>query len=371
MENNNKLALIDDRAKIDLIPLNERKDYSTKELQVVASSRSNRIKDLTLPDDAPAEFSGILIDTDDKFRRALVAFEVTRVARLAGSTEAIPDDIIEEAVEMIIESFGNYGLDELRLAYRLCAAGKVPKVEVSLFNKPFNLEFLSRILKAYNNYRKGLLSAVINAEHEAEKRLSFDPEKEESKRDNLHRTTLEKIVEVYASFLEDSGKEILLFPFHFSILEKIGMFEVSSEEEGEIRKEARNIVLAKLKAENEQKSGEEYRLKRISNAKAISEIKNGNDSGGLVRLFSIRLFFFRKFSEFNSMEATPEDVRSLLLDKYEEHAETLNSVRYVVTVELNNGSTKDSKPLLKEEVEELIEKLNTNKHVRRKTIKPI
>lgn len=92
----------------------------------------------------------------------LLMIELPVIAQQYGAREKISPVIYEECVSLVMEKFGQIGVNEIREAYRLWVAGELNLGrEVEMYGGQFNAAQLGRVLSAYSEYRRAAVYAYI------------------------------------------------------------------------------------------------------------------------------------------------------------------------------------------------------------------
>ena len=94
-----------------------------------------------------------------------LAQQLPFIAQEYGARTAIPYHIQAECVRLVLEKFGHIGLNEIREAYRLYAAGEIRIKGGEMYGGEFNAAQLGKVLSAYNEHRKGIISAYTELVH--------------------------------------------------------------------------------------------------------------------------------------------------------------------------------------------------------------
>lgn len=76
-----------------------------------------------------------------------------------GARKALTPDLQAECVDLVMTQFGQLGVMELRLAYQMWAAGRIPGLE--MYGGEFNATQLGRVLAGYVQYRRKVVAEVI------------------------------------------------------------------------------------------------------------------------------------------------------------------------------------------------------------------
>ena len=87
------------------------------------------------------------------------------VAREYGATKEIPAETLGECVKLVMRKFGALGIQEIREAYRMAAAGEI-KPEQKMWGGIFNAAQLGSVLTTYQNHRKAIAAELIKTAHD-------------------------------------------------------------------------------------------------------------------------------------------------------------------------------------------------------------
>lgn len=97
----------------------------------------------------------------------LLAAELQVCAKQYTGCVKTDDMVFDECVEFVIERFGGLHIDEIRHAFRLAAAGELGEVSLDAYFGTFTVAMLGKVLIAYEEYRKKIVKAVMEAERKA------------------------------------------------------------------------------------------------------------------------------------------------------------------------------------------------------------
>ena len=137
---------------------------SLAEVLVIASGRAVPIRDLP-PVHAVAE----------------IERSIQRIAPVYGARKSVPADVVEACLEIALEHYGGLGLEEISLAYRLWAAGRIQALE--MYGGEFNATQFGRVLHAYEAYRRGVKYALAQAESDERRQRRREEREERHARD--------------------------------------------------------------------------------------------------------------------------------------------------------------------------------------------
>ncbi len=98
---------------------------------------------------------------------ALLAAELQVRAKQYTGCVKTDDMVFDECVEFVIERFGGLHIDEIRHAFRLAASGELGEVSLDAYFGTFTVAMLGKVLIAYEEYRKKIGKAVMEAERKA------------------------------------------------------------------------------------------------------------------------------------------------------------------------------------------------------------
>jgi hypothetical protein len=87
--------------------------------------------------------------------------QIPLIAKTYGARQQITPDVLEGCVDLILDQFNDLGLQEIELAYRLWAAGKIEGLE--MYGGEINATQLGRVLSSYKKYRNKVLNKYLDA----------------------------------------------------------------------------------------------------------------------------------------------------------------------------------------------------------------
>lgn len=120
----------------------------------------------------------------DKARAAgMIQIELERVAASYGARQDIGEGVFSECTQLVISKFPGLGVNEIREAYRMKAAGELeslPKGKGEMWGGVFDAGQLGAVLSAYMEQRRKALGAYLRRRQE-------DAEKAEKERNARER----------------------------------------------------------------------------------------------------------------------------------------------------------------------------------------
>ena len=183
----------------------------------------------------------------DKSQAAgLVQLELERVAEAYGARGEISDRVFSECTQFIIQKFPGLGVNEIREAYRMKAAGELeglPKGKGEMYGGVFNADQLGAVLSAYMQQRRRALGAYLR--HKAEEMEAAEKQQIKIRQqEEFNRKFPELIAKMKAN-----AKDWRDCPFYlFEASWKRGLIRLDEGEKESIMADA--MELASLEAEN-------------------------------------------------------------------------------------------------------------------------
>ena len=198
-------------------------------------------------------------------RISLVSKCVKDIAEIYGVSSIAPQALFETE-RMILESFLAYDPEEIKLAFRLCVAGKIKmegkNVDVKFFDEVFSPFVFGKVLNGYFEYRKEIIRAL-----DKEKQRIAQQAKDNYKLSAEYQAQVDKAI--WASIEDYSEREDLKIEavpkyFYDWLIEK---------EEIAPTKDERNAAFNLAKSFTESHEAKQ----REKNAKLIMEWRNLSD----------------------------------------------------------------------------------------------
>jgi hypothetical protein len=119
----------------------------------------------------------------NEFMSDQLLLDIAAIARDYGARQALDPFVLGECAALVRADFQHLGRDEMRLAYRMWAAGKISALE--MYGGQFNATQFGRVLAAYNAERIRVGYAIAAAQAEIDKAA-----RDEERRSN-HRAQTE------------------------------------------------------------------------------------------------------------------------------------------------------------------------------------
>lgn len=190
----------------------------------------------------------------DKARAAgMIQIELERVAASYGARQDIGEGVFSECTQIIISKFPGIGVNEIREAYRMKAAGELeslPKGKGEMWGGVFNAEQLGAVLAAYMQQRRKALAAYLR--HKAE---VMEAAEKEAIRER-QRSEFERAFPALIEKMKEEAKDWRDCPFYlFEASWKRGLIRLEEGEKESIMEDARQ--LARMEAENAYAEAEE------------------------------------------------------------------------------------------------------------------
>ena len=157
---------------------------------------------------------------------------------------------IQECSKFIIEMFPMIGLQELRLAFSMAAAGKFENLNLETYYGKFSVQFLGKMLKAYLAKRKAVIAKI---EHQLSLESSKQDKKETIKKnEEAKQAVIVKYNEVLAAFKQDGridALEVEILPYWGKILVDAKIINFTHDIKKEIVEEAKARAKKELSKE--------------------------------------------------------------------------------------------------------------------------
>ena len=173
---------------------------------------------------------------------------ILKLAKAYGATKEVDDTVLNECIEVVLESFSHLGLEEIPIAYRINAAkeeGEQPK-GAEMYYGAFTAKNLGRVLADYNKQRKKVIARLSNLEHEEMLAKAKQNRKEKAKaafqylKDNFLEIYSEKVNKSKIQSWEDIPE------FYFTIAKEKKLLKFEQGEGNQILDEAKQILKIQL-----------------------------------------------------------------------------------------------------------------------------
>ena len=190
----------------------------------------------------------------------LVSKIVIEIASIYGGVN-ISTEAVKEVTKMILVNYLNYDPEEIKLAFRLCMAGKID-IDVQFYYQAFQPMMFGKVLNGYFEYRKEIIRAL-----DKEKQRIAQEAKDNYKQSAEYQAEVDKAI--WASIEDYSEREDLKIEavpeyFYDWLIEK---------EEIAPTKDERNAAFNWAKSFTESHEAKQ----REKNAKLIMEWRNLSD----------------------------------------------------------------------------------------------
>jgi hypothetical protein len=336
-----------------LVPTAERAKFEGGLLKAVQIARNGgSLRDIQISKGGE-DFGGRRLVTADQKRRAIIGGTIVGIGRAFGATGEVPSDVLRCLVDFTDNNFQSFAIEEIKLAFDLAASGAID-ADCSLYGKPLNLDWFSRVLRAYKKNRQKVAAVLAESEEQFQKIINTDEAKESEKRNEANLAIIEKIVQSFEGW--KAGNKVDLFVYHFSFLQKIGALEVDPEAKLQAFQNAKIEVVRQLQQEKE---AEPTTIKRQAKEKQIADILSGtNERSGRQAKFAICQLIEGWFDRIGAEPVTVDDFRAVLLRRYQKQSEELCRVRFVVSLSSFAGNQKQTRPLDRAELEQLLSKID-------------
>jgi hypothetical protein len=322
-----------------LVPTAERAKFEGGLLKAVQIARNGgSLRDIQISEGGE-DFGGRRLVTADQKRRAIIGGTIVGIGRAFGATGEVPSDVLRCLVDFTDNNFQSFAIEEIKLAFDLAASG---------------LDWFSRVLRAYKKNRQKVAAVLAESEEQFQKIINTDEAKESEKRNEANLAIIEKIVQSFEGW--KAGNKVDLFVYHFSFLQKIGALEVDPEAKLQAFQNAKIEVVRQLQQEKE---AEPTTIKRQAKEKQIADILSGvNQKSGRQAKFAICQLIEGWFDRIGAEPVTVDDFRAVLLRRYQKQSEELCRVRFVVSLSSFAGNQKQTRPLDRAELEQLLSKID-------------
>lgn len=192
---------------------------------------------------------------------------ISMLAKNYGARADIDPEVTKEAVRLVMTQFSHLGVDELKDAYRLWAAGQLSLgKEAEMYGGQFNAGQLGKVLGAYCDHRKKIISAYTNLlEQEREEKA------EEARVARMKSEYMDRFWDNIQRFCE-SGKGWQDVPaYWYQTLIKVGYLNPTRQEIKQLTEDAAGLAEMELKAEIEEETNpfKRVNLERLFQAGGI------------------------------------------------------------------------------------------------------
>lgn len=187
--------------------------------------------------------------------KLLIQRTLSEVAKEYGARDDVPPGILFECVRLIGTKFAFLGVDEIREAYRQWAAGEIEAKGAEMYGGQFNAAQLGKVLSAYSENRKKIVSEYVTASMKAKEEL------ESAKRQEKQRAWYEDNFDMLLqSCRAEDWREI---PHHwFDTAWRRKMFNMSAEQIEEIKRDADELAQMEIETELEE-TADKYKRKNL------------------------------------------------------------------------------------------------------------
>lgn len=207
-----------------------------------------------------------------------LAQQLPFIAQEYGARTAIPYHIQAECVRLVLEKFGHIGLNEIREAYRLYAAGEIRVKGGEMYGGEFNAAQLGKVLSAYNEHRKGIISAYTEEIH------ALADEQAEAERAEKSRIEFDA---KFRAWVEKARKEQTDWrdvpAYYYDAAMSRGMIQFESGEKRQIWEDALTMAEEEVREDVQTEFGGK-----------LKAVVNEQDIEGRARAIAKKLSVFRK-----------------------------------------------------------------------------
>lgn len=170
--------------------------------------------------------------------------ELAYCAQHYSGAHDVPDELMDEALEFVSTRFGGIGVDEIREAFRLAAAGDLGELNMKAYYGHFTIVILGTVLHAYLDYRSRVVQALARKEREQQI-------EEAQQRARDYWSTAEGLAEqqvwIDARIAALSGRELTVDDvtvYDYRILEQRGVISLSAPEKWALVAQGREMLEA-------------------------------------------------------------------------------------------------------------------------------
>lgn len=195
-----------------------------------------------------------------------LTLEIPLIAKEYGARFDLSDNVVQEAIRLIMNKFSKLGLNEIREAYREFASGEIKVQGAEMYGGEFNVATLGKILTAYSTHRAKILAEILKAEFDIQAEA-----KEKSRAKSLsEKFNLEFPEKVMAAKNEiTEWKNIPAF--WYDAMRKRGWIDLSKEEYSTIWSESLSLAIEEM---NHRKNEETNIFKKYNSDDLMAIRKN-------------------------------------------------------------------------------------------------
>lgn len=173
-------------------------------------------------------------------------FEITalipQVAKEYGARNSIDENVYAECLELIYEKFSHLGVGEIRQAFRELHSGTFTAQGAESYGGEFTAAQLAKTLAAYNQYRKKILAAMIDAK-EAKARAAREEKRREELKQRFEKNFLRQVEKLALEIKSDQKTWLDIPSFWKDALMKRGLLVLEKEQALKIYAKARQIAV--------------------------------------------------------------------------------------------------------------------------------
>ena len=303
------------------------------------------------------EFAGQDVSTDEEKKRMLIGMLLINLASAFGVNGEIPGNIMSKCITFVHNAYSAYSLKEIDNAFDLAASGDLGDIKVSLYQSTINIEWISRIMRAYVSRRQKVLAGILEAEEELDSVLNADVEKIFQDRNASNLATINAICDEYSSYCDECSKMVNACVAGHTRIKipivdlKIYIYDFAGKI-GAIAPKPRDMRNAFNKSEDGAiKKMQENKLLAESN-KSISflanhEITTMQESVAMCRLISAW------FAQMWRSAVSFSQLKEFLVELYSSQADRWR-VKYNVHMRSFGGNTHDKKGLNRRQLDQLL-----------------
>lgn len=209
-----QLTQIESRACITAA---QKAGVKTEEIRQMAIYRRNAIRDSSMPS-------------------AEIIKELNTVSGAFGAREKLTPETIAAAVELITSHFAHLAAAEITKAYQLNAAGLLEE-RAETWGGKFSVDQLGKVLKNYDNYRRGLMAALIR-----ELEAIREAERQQEREDRM-KAEFEDVFFAKVQFVKDHGTSWEDVPeFWFNVFKQRGAIRLTKQQGEDYFERAKKIA---------------------------------------------------------------------------------------------------------------------------------
>ncbi len=195
-----------------------------------------------------------------------------------GATADINEEVIEESVDFCLKRFAHLGVDEIREAFSMAAAGELGEIDLAAYHGRFTIKILGEVLRSYSSFREKVVNELRRAENEAAEAAAAAEKLRKS--DELLVKHMNWCAEKLNSYMNEGTPEVNIIPVTlYEYLDSTGLIEHTKAEKWVLMGRAVPIIRRGLMGDISTENNE-FRKRRIRTI--IAEMDKGK-MGDFVR----------------------------------------------------------------------------------------